>query len=321
MRRLPGRLQPVWKTRVFLSIGNGQSGTTMKQEYFVVVLAHSLHGRLRRIHIPQQAIYAVLALAAVGCFSVFGFVCSYARMAWKVADYNALRREAENLRSRYQNLEKVISQTNQQLASLQLYAEEVSVAYGIKHMLEGPADISAEGKIEPTFAESLADYNFLRSGNSLALQSATARRLRMASQPSIWPVEGRLMGAFGSRIDPFSGEGAFHTGVDISSPEGTPVHVTADGVVTFAQTEGGYGRLVIVDHGGGVKTYYAHLSRFSVTTGQEVRRGAVVGAVGSSGRVTAPHLHYEVRIGGGPVNPYPYLKNAGVYVQTTYSLF
>ena len=293
----------------------------MQQEYFVVVLAHSLHGRLRRIHIPHQAIYAVLALAAVGCFTVFGFVASYARMAWKVADYNALRREAENLRSRYRNLEKVISQTNQQLASLQLYAEEVSVAYGIKRKLEGLSDISPEDKLLPTFAESVADYNFLHSGSSFALRDVTARRLRLTSQPSIWPVAGRLLGGFGSRIDPFSGEGAFHTGVDISSPTGTPVHVAADGVVTFAQIEGGYGRLVIVEHGGGLKTYYAHLSRFSVIAGQEVRRGEEVGRVGSSGKVTAPHLHYEVRNGGTPVNPYPYLKNAGVYLQPTYSLF
>jgi murein DD-endopeptidase MepM/ murein hydrolase activator NlpD len=293
----------------------------MKQEYFVVVLAHSLHGRLRRIHIPQQAVYAVLALAVVGCFSVFGFVCSYARMAWKVADYNALRREAENLRSRYQNLEKVISQTNQQLASLQLYAEEVSVAFGIKQTLQAPSHIPAEDKLLPTFAETVADYNFLRNANSFALASATARRLGIASQPSIWPVAGRLLGGFGARIDPFSGEGAFHTGVDISSPTGTPVHATADGVVTFAQIEGGYGRLVRVDHGSGIETYYAHLSRFNVMAGQEVHRGDVVGLVGSSGKVTAPHLHYEVRIHGGPVNPSTYLKNAGVYLQTNYNLF
>ena len=80
-----------------------------KQEYFVLVLAHSLHGRLRRIHVPHQAVYAVMALALIGSFSVFGFVASYARMAWKVANYNALRREADNLRVRYQNLQKTVS--------------------------------------------------------------------------------------------------------------------------------------------------------------------------------------------------------------------
>src|ERR1700739_4818039 len=100
----------------------------MKQHYFVLVLAHSLHGRLRRIHIPHQVLYVLLALALAGGFSIFGFVSSYARMALKVADYNALRREAAELRARYQNLQKVVNQTNEQLASLELFASEVSVA-------------------------------------------------------------------------------------------------------------------------------------------------------------------------------------------------
>ena len=287
----------------------------MKQEYFVVVLAHSLHGRLRRVHIPHQAVYAIMALALVGSFSVFGFVASYARMAWKVANYNALRREADGLRSRYQNLQRLVTQTNEQLASLQIYAREVSIAYGIKQKLDGPADISAEGKLVPSFAESVQDYNFLRSVNSVALESR--RRMRSVAQPSLWPVNGRLLGPFGQRDDPFSGEGEFHKGVDISAPAGTAVRATADGVVTFSDWSSGYGRLMIVDHGGGIETYYAHLSRFFAFAGQGVRRGEVLGAVGSTGRVTAPHLHYEVRIGGAPVNPYRYLANAGVFQQVS----
>jgi len=286
----------------------------MKQEYFVVVLAHSLRGRLRRIHIPHQAVYAILALALLGCFSVFGFVASYARMAWKVANYNALRREADNLRTRYQNLQKVVSQTNQQMATLELYAREVSVAYGIKEKLAGPADISAEGKLAPTFAESLADYDFLKRTDMLALSSNRSHAfVPVNAQPSIWPVDGRIIGPFGMRTDPFSGEGAFHKGVDLSAPMGTPVRVTADGIVEYADVENGYGKLIIVDHGNGISTYYAHLSKYYVHVGQEVRLGDMIGAVGATGRVTAPHLHYEVRIGGGPVNPYRYLAHASVF--------
>jgi murein DD-endopeptidase MepM/ murein hydrolase activator NlpD len=287
----------------------------MKQEYFVVVLAHSLRGRLRRIHIPHHMVYTILALALLGCFSVFGFVASYARMAWKVANYNALKTEADGLRVRYQSLQKVVSQTNEQLASLQLYAKEVSVAYGIKQKLEGPADISAEGKLVPTFAESVQDYDFLRTTNLLALPSRSSGMLRPAgAQPSMWPVQGLITGPFGKRSDPFSDEGAFHKGVDISVPSGTAVHVTADGMVIQAEmVTGGYGRLVVVDHGGGIQTYYAHLSRIYVHAGQEVRRGDLVGAAGSTGRVTAPHLHYEVRVGGTPMNPRRYLSSAAIY--------
>jgi murein DD-endopeptidase MepM/ murein hydrolase activator NlpD len=291
----------------------------MKQEYFVVVLAHSLRGRLRRIQVPHTAVYAVLGLALLGCFSMFGFIASYGRMAWKVANYNALKREADTLRARYQNLKKVVSETNVQMASLQLYAKEVSMAYGIKQKLEGPADITAEGKLVPTFSESLEDYNFLLSIEKLAATAHRSRRLApsVAAPPSLWPVEGRLMSGFAQRTDPFSGEGAFHKGVDISASTGTPVRSAADGVVILAEpVSGGYGRLVIVDHGGGVQTYYAHLSKINVHTGQELHRGDLVGAVGSSGRTTAPHLHYEVRVDGTPRNPIRYLANASVFRPT-----
>jgi murein DD-endopeptidase MepM/ murein hydrolase activator NlpD len=285
----------------------------MNQGYFVVVLAHSIQGRLRRIHIPHQAIYVILLLAVLGCFSVFGFVASYARMMWKVGNYNSLRQEADNLRVRYQDLQKKVSEKDTQLATLEMYAQEVSVAYGIKQKLEGPADISAEGALVPSFPESIQDYSFLRSADQISLKHRAARRLQpVISRPSVWPVVGRLMDGFGRRLDPFSGEGEreFHTGVDISAPTGSAVKVTADGIVTLAQfTSGGYGRMVVVDHGGGVETYYAHLSRIFVQVGQGVRRGETVGAVGSTGRVTAPHLHYEVRIGGNPVNPYNYMKS------------
>ncbi len=288
----------------------GSAEKTMQQNYFILVLAHSLRGKLRRIRVPLTVVYAVMALALLGCFSIFGFISSYARMAWKVANYNALRSEVDALRARYQKLQKVTNQTNQQMASLEMFASEVSIAYGIKQKLEGPAGIAEEGRLLPTFSDSVAAYRVLRSYHGS--ENSFVRRFHTNVQPSIWPVEGRLMGGFGERTDPFSGEGAMHTGVDISAPTGTPVRATADGVVTFAAWYSGYGQLVIVNHGGGYETYYAHLSRFTVVEGEEVRRGDQVGAVGSTGRVTAPHLHYEVRIGGAPVNPHTYLARAGV---------
>jgi len=280
----------------------------MQQQYFIVVLAHSLHGRLRRIHVPQRVVYLVLGLALLGCFSLFGFVSSYVRMAWKVANYNSLRQEIEFLRTRYDDLQKVATQTNDQLATLQLFASQVSVAYGIKEKLEGPADISREGRLIPTYSESLEEYSFLRSANLYRSFRNYTSRWQVNVRPSIWPVYGRLQGAWGMRIDPFSGEGTFHRGVDLCAPVGTPVRATADGVVVQAGRLSGYGRLVVIDHGNGLQTYYAHLSRFTAFPGQEIRRGEVIGAVGSSGRVTAPHLHYEVRFGGSPVNPYAYMK-------------
>jgi murein DD-endopeptidase MepM/ murein hydrolase activator NlpD len=283
----------------------------MRQNYFILVVAHSLHGRLRRIHVPHQVIYAVLGLALLGCLSVFGFVSSYARMAWKVANYNALKREADQLRTRYRNLQKTVNETNVQLASLQTLASEISVATGFKQKMEGPTSIAGEGKLAPTYSESLQEYYFLRSVSGFK-RNAFSQRFHPNAQPSIWPVNGRLEDGFGTRIDPFSGEGAHHTGADIIAPTGTVVRATGDGLVSLAEWSGGYGRLVIVDHGNGIHTYYAHLSKINVLPGQEIRQGEIVGLVGSTGRVTAPHLHYEVRVGSTPVNPMSYLKRPAV---------
>lgn len=280
----------------------------MKQNYFIVEFAHSLHGRLQKIHIPHRAVFAILAFAVIGLVSVLGFVSSYARMAWKVGNYNTLRRETENLRARYERLQKTVNQTNAQLASLQMLAQEVTVAYGIKQKIAGPPDLISEARLTPTMSETLESYNYLRSSKLSRLEPSFGQRLQVNIVPSIWPVDGRLLGGFGSRTDPFSGEGAYHTGVDISAPSGTSVHATADGRVEFSGFANGYGRLVIVSHGGGYETYYAHLSATNVTEGQEIRRGEIVGAVGSTGRSTGPHLHYEVRIGSNPVNPYRFLQ-------------
>jgi murein DD-endopeptidase MepM/ murein hydrolase activator NlpD len=285
----------------------------MKQPYFVVVLAHSLHGRLRRVQIPQQALYAILMLAVLGCFTLVVAVSSYARMAWKMASYNSLRKEAASVRAQYDSQEKEFKETKRQLAALQVFATEVSNAYGIKRRLEGPSDISAEGSLAPTYSESLEEYNFLKSANVSRFRHSYPRLWQVKVSPDLWPVDGQLIGAFGKRSDPFSGEQAFHYGVDLSAPYGSPIRAAADGTVMIAAfSGGGFGRLVVVDHGGGVQTFYAHLSRIDVIAGQEIRRGEIVGALGNSGRTTAPHLHYEVRIGGTPVNPYRFLAGSTV---------
>jgi len=290
----------------------------MKQHYFVVVLAHSLHGRLRRIHIPHQALYVVVALALFGSISLFGMVTSYLRMTWKVNNYNNLRSEVDVLRNRYQELERDNEQKQEQLASLQLMASEVSVALGLKRKLEGGDDIASEGRLVPTYSQSLEQFSYLRAANFSRTGEDFLRRGLKNVVPSLWPVNGRLLSRFGDRSDPFSGEGAFHTGVDISAPTGTPVRAAADGVVFNAEYNGRYGKLVMIDHGNGMRTWYAHLSRFEVLPGQAIRRGEIVGYSGATGRVTSPHLHFEVRLGGNPVNPSPYLTRSAM-LQTAQS--
>lgn len=289
----------------------------MNQPYFIVVLAHSMHGRIRRFHVGQKVVFTVLGLALLGCFTLFGMVSSYLRMAWKVAGYNDLREQTESLRARYQKLLTEANQTNEEMAQLQLFAAEVSLAYGINKQSAPQMALSSsigQVKLMPTLAETLEQYNHLKTASLSGSSRLSTKRWLTHTIPGVWPLVGRLLSHFGHREDPFNGHQAFHAGVDISGSIGAPVRTTADGVVAFAGWESGYGRLIVVDHLNGLNTYYAHLSRVDVIPGQEVRLGQIIGGCGASGRVTSPHLHYEVRRGGAPVNPYPYLAKSSMAV-------
>ena len=150
---------------------------------------------------------------------------------------------------------------------------------------------------------------------SRAEETAPARRLAAmkagvtpSNVPSIWPVTGILRSGVGMRNNPFGGSSVeFHKGQDISAPTGTPINVTADGVVVVAGWVRGYGNGIYVDHGNGITTRYGHLSRIDVVVGQTVKQGQHLGLVGSTGRSTGPHLHYEVRVNGQPTSPILYL--------------
>jgi murein DD-endopeptidase MepM/ murein hydrolase activator NlpD len=130
-----------------------------------------------------------------------------------------------------------------------------------------------------------------------------AREALAAAVPSIWPTNGWLTGSFGNRADPFNGSKEFHPGIDISADKGQPVHATAAGVVDTASFSGEYGNMVVLRHGFGLATRYGHLSRFAVKQGQAVKRGDVIGYVGSTGRSTGNHLHYEILANGSLLNP------------------
>ena len=129
----------------------------------------------------------------------------------------------------------------------------------------------------------------------------------VGAHPSIWPTYGWLTGYFGGRPDPFTGERAFHQGLDIATAKGQPVYATANGTVESAAYTGEYGNLIVVRHDFGLSTRYGHLSKFNVKPGQSVKRGDIIGFVGSTGRSTGAHLHYEVLANGKLINPLPLL--------------
>jgi len=275
-------------------------------------------GQLRKISIPVHYLYVFVIGAAIGFLSLTGIASSYARMLLKVSRYNQLRTEKEQLKDSYSRLELVAKERDVQIASLGSIASEVSALYGLKSQ---PTLVTA-GTDQIQNAEVSSSLDQLHALRTSALSGAamvgitmgltrnatTADWIRANSAPNLWPVEGQVTGSFGERIDPFNGEGAFHSGVDIGTSYGQQVIAPADGVVTFADFMGGYGKAVMLDHGHGISTRYGHLSGYAVTPGQHLHRGDVIGYVGLSGRSTGPHLHYEVRINDTPVNPYKYLR-------------
>ena len=279
----------------------------MKHGYFVLDLAHSTNGRVKRIQFTYKSLGYLFCTLAVLSVVGFGLFSSYLRMTWKVSHYNQLRADFERLRGRYQELQRISRQHNEQMASLETLASEVTIAYGIHRSLEPPAASQGAQSLTPDVSESIDQYNFLKAASFDGIYHRYGYQWHAHAEPSLWPVNGVLRSAFGERLDPFSGEGAFHTGIDIATPVGTPVQATADGVVLNAGWGGNYGKLVVIDHGNSIETYYAHLSQCLVIAGQEVHRGEVIAYSGGTGRATGPHIHYEVRLAGTPVNPYRYL--------------
>lgn len=167
------------------------------------------------------------------------------------------------------------------------------------------------------FHKLFASWKALETGAPLGA-AAPAQRSGGVSIPSLVPVSSNraMSSGFGMRVHPVLGGMRAHKGIDLPATTGTPIHASADGVVGKADWFGGYGLFVELEHGGGMETRYGHMSRIAVAEGQRVRKGDIIGYVGSTGRSTGSHLHYEVRIGGEAVNPIPYMQTVAPGVST-----
>ena len=306
----------------------------LRKRYYILFVARDEDGRVRKIPLPLQYVYGFVAAAVVGAFTIVGLAGSYTRMLLKTESFNQVRQERETLRKNYKQMAQIAHDRDVQVASLGALASEVTELYGLRQnkLMSARPAAAARAASAPTpqslaltddvnqqdVAMSLNQFYALRAQ---AMSGQVTRALeggltpnfagdwtQFADAPSIWPLEGRVASSFGEREDPFNGEGAFHTGIDIDAPYGSPVRAAGDGDVTGGSTGSGYGREVIINHGHGVETIYAHLSAIAVVAGQHVTRGQVIGYVGQSGRATGPHLHYEVRVHNVPVNPHKYLR-------------
>jgi murein DD-endopeptidase MepM/ murein hydrolase activator NlpD len=315
----------------------------LKKRFYIVFVSRDEDGALRKVPVPMHYAYLFVAAAVIGMFTISGMAGSYSRMLLKTAHFNQVRQERDASRKDYAQLEQVAHEKDVQAASLGSLASEISAIYGLRKSSlftstpaaskksSAVAAAAASTPVETadvtseSYNKSLDEFLALRTSalnGSAARSLATGLPMRLNNAdsigtgdlssldgaPSLWPVQGPITSSFGEREDPFNGEGAFHKGIDISAPMGTPIRASADGVVESAGLENGYGREVLLDHGHNLKTLYAHMSGFTVTQGQSVVRGQVIGYVGSTGRSTGCHLHYEVQVHGTPVNPHKYLR-------------
>ena len=307
----------------------------LRKRYYILFVSRDEDGQIRKIPLPLQYAYGFVAAALIGAFTIVGLAGSYTRMLLKTESYNQMRQERETLRKDYKQMAQIAHDRDVQVASLGALANEVTALYGLRQnrlATSKPGAAASASAAAPTPASlaqtdnpsqqqirsSIDQFYVLRSAAlsgqlSRALESGLSPNFdgdwtALADAPSMWPLEGRVASSFGEREDPINGEGAFHSGLDIDAPYGTPVRAAADGDVSGASMAAGYGREVVLDHGHDVDTVYAHLSAFAVVPGQHVTRGQVIGFVGQSGRTTGPHLHYEVRVHKVPVNPYKYLR-------------
>lgn len=286
----------------------------MEKRFYTFIIAHHATARLRKIRIPHFILYGILATSLIGIISIIVMTSTYVRMVTKTFDYNNLRKQKEALQLENMNFRVAASQIDEKLSIIEALAKKLSANSGLDKQAVKPNAGGIGGVNEPT--SQLPNLEVLkRNAVQLELQ---LRRLdqyyvektnQLAAMPSLWPVHGYVTGGFGLREDPLNEGGEFHVGVDISTPYGNRVIAPADGLVIFAEPRAGYGNVIVLDHGFGITSRYGHLSAFNVKEGQRVKRGEVIGYVGSTGHSTGAHLHYEIREHDNPVNPLKYMKS------------
>lgn len=289
----------------------------MSNEFYTLIVVPHAKAKFRKIQINVRLAKWAMGAAAVTALTVAGVLFHYTRLAGEIHDARRLRVENQALLTKTQEYEQNAGRLQAQVKTLQHMVTKLGVMAGLDHALPETTTVGVGGV---TGVESLAPR--LEAGSLVAMERNVAaladrsakleefyrdRSLLLSSTPSIWPVRGYLSAGYGNRMDPFTNQKEFHSGIDISTPIGTKIHAPADGTVISAAPHGGYGNSLVIDHGYGVVTRYGHLDGFAVKAGQRVRRGELIGFVGTTGRSTGPHLHYEVWVREQAQNPIHYI--------------
>jgi murein DD-endopeptidase MepM/ murein hydrolase activator NlpD len=289
----------------------------MADGFYTLIIVPHAKAKFRKIQVPVRLIQWGGVGLAVLILGGTLLLAQVTRMSYEIYTLRRLKTENVELRAQTKEFEQKQGALQARLKTLESVVLKLGVMAGLEQGLPDARVGGVGGITNGDVASPSVDSQALNSmehtvtdlqKRSERLESFYAdQKVLLASTPSIWPVRGYLSAGFGNRIDPFTGQRDFHPGIDVSTPLGTKVHAPADGVVLSCGQKGGYGNAMIIDHGFGIVTRYAHLDGFNVRPGQRVKRGDVIGFVGNTGRSTAPHLHYEVWVRDQAQNPIQYI--------------
>lgn len=294
--------------------------------------------KIRQLKIPRFCFLSFIFILLAGSLSLAWFVRDYLMIKRDLPRLTSLHEENEMQRQQIVSLSGKVQAINEKMTELKDFDRKIramvnmdpSKGSGMETAKEqqqfigiGGSDASLQGGNSPSekghkslvrmmyrsLDELHSDMSLHKDEKEELLRLLDRRKSILVCTPSVWPARGWVSSGFGYRMSPFTGEKELHQGLDICGRKGSPVIAPADGIVTEIETDPGYGKMVIINHGYGLQTMYAHLEKVYVKKGQAVRRHQEIAQLGDSGRTTGAHLHYEVHLNGVPVNPLRYILN------------
>lgn len=290
----------------------------MSGRFSTIIFVPHARAKFRKLRVSHRVLgIASFMLGSSLVLSLF-FSIQYFTSLSQVHELNRLKSENRELQLANEEFSKSVEGLQSELKSVEERTRKLAIVAGINpvemRVPGGVGGIGSETEIGNPYQDEIDRMSFrsrrLKTDISVLERRLMERDRLWSSTPSVAPVRGILTDGFGNRSDPFTGRPASHGGIDISTSHGRPIIAPADGVVAKAEWASGYGNVIYLSHGYGYSSRYGHLSEISVKPGQKVKRGDTIGLVGSTGRSTGPHLHYEVRVNGNPVNPLEYVLDA-----------
>jgi murein DD-endopeptidase MepM/ murein hydrolase activator NlpD len=272
-------------------------------KYNTIIFVPHARARFRKLTISSRFLALAAASVAGVLLAAVAFAWAYFASSRRDREYRFALAENARLRSTTADLHQRLDGISRRMSDFEARTRRLAIVAGLTDPARG--GVGGPGVVPE--ADWKNQSALLDTRLSMLEKQFSRRSAQIASTPTVWPVRGAVSSGYGLRSDPFTGSSSVHEGIDISTNRGEPVLATADGTVLVSGWAGEYGRAIEIVHDDRYITLFGHLQETLVKEGQLVRRGDRVGLVGSSGRSTAPHLHYEVRVDGRPVNPLEYI--------------